>query len=185
MIRELVRVGASRQEISGTAKLPVSPWAGACGTPLLSPAGRGWSPRSCGSQACSCFHRARAGRTISWRGGGRFGPGRGMRRSVPGGVGCGSVDPWALRLVDPPGPRLGLAQGAATREPPLPDVGKAARPHQEASPGCGLRTPRKRALSAQDAGRRASPPRARRGSLPPPRLRQGELPELAPASKRR
>lgn len=128
---------AHPDSISGTAKLPVSPWAGACRTPLLSLAGRGWSPpavvearlapASIGPGPVRPYHGGEAGVGLV--------PGGGMRRShCSRRRGCGSVDPWALWLVDPPGSEARPRPGSCTREPPLPDVGKAVRPHQEARP---------------------------------------------------
>lgn len=108
MIRELVHVGASRQHLRHRQGHPLG---GGLPSPSSFPGRRLLvSPGSGGSQSCSCFHRAGTGQATSWRGGGQAGvglvPGGGMRRShCSRWWGCGSVGPWGLWLVDPPGPQ--------------------------------------------------------------------------------
>ena len=181
--------------ISGTAKLPVSSWAGACRAPLFFLAGRCWfppavvearlAPASIGAGPVRPYLGGEAGVGLV--------PGGGMRRSHCSRCrGCGSVDPWALWLVDPPGPeaqpRPGSCHSGASSS--RCRQGRSAPPGGQAQGvGSGLpgnvhwmrRTPtggppRPRAWGGSRVGAGAGP--APRPPRPPPA--SGELPELAP-----
>ena len=194
MIRELVRVGASRQHLRHR-QAPCQPLGGRLpNSSSFSGRTRLVSPRSCGSQACSCFHRARAGQTISWRGGGSgFGPGR-WDEALPlfqaAGVrlcrSLGTVASGPARPRGPASPRElhpGASSSRCRQGRPAPPGGQAQ------GVGSGLpgnvhwvrRTPAggpppARAWGGSRVGAGAAP-------APSPRLRQGSCPSLHPASQ--
>lgn len=177
---------AHPDSISGRQTPCQPPGRSACGTPLLSPAGRGWSPRSCGSPRLAPASMQNPGPVGPYHGresGSGFGPGRGKGApTVPGGgvaAFCRSLGTAASGPARPRGP-------ASPRE--LPPRASSSRCRQgrpapwDQAQGVGSDS---QETCTECAGRQPEglPPRARRGSCPPPRLRQGSCPSLHPASQ--